>query len=88
MPRVDYDRYEMLGVDMDGEGNENYVRDCDYCGDSFFKGDEVLGIVSPSGEKLIIHEDEDMSLIELLEFLDVYFIRGEVEEVEMILKDH
>ena len=88
MPRDDFDRYELLGVDMDGEEDETYVRDCDYCGEAIREGDEVIGIVSPSGEKLIIHEGEDISVTELLDFLGVEWTGGDVRDVEMILQDH
>lgn len=89
MMRTVPDRYELLGVDMDGEEySVEYVCDCDYCGEAILNDDDVIGIVAPSGEKLIIHEDENISVTELLDFLGVYWTSGDARDVEMILQNH
>lgn len=65
-----------------------YVRDCDCCGEPINKGDEVLGIVTPSGEKLYIHKDEDIDIEELLTLIGVFFIDGDVRDVEPVLQSY
>lgn len=85
------DRYELLGVDLDNENEKihaSYVCDCDACGDPIYKGDEVIGIVTPSGEKLIIHDGEYSDLEEILDMIGVYYTTGDVEDVEELVRDH
>lgn len=67
---------------------DDYVCDCDACGDRITKDDDVIGIVCPDGERLIFHENEDIKLTDLLEMIGIEYYCGDAEDVDEILREH
>ena len=66
---------------------DDYVCDCDACGDRITKEDSVLGILCPDGEKLMIHDGEEIALTDLLDMIGIEYYRGDAEDVDDILSD-
>lgn len=78
----DYEtKAEMLGVDLDGECDEELVGECDYCGEPIRKGDMVIGLVAPNDESLVICADDEVPVKDLLDLLGIEYTVGEADRV-------
>lgn len=59
--------------------------ECDVCEERICKDDEVIGFKLKNGEKVFIHADDKVSADELFDLLGFRYLKGEVQNVDMLL---